>query len=181
MAAQPATRTGGRWPPGDVQPKRCNRVVLAIGPTTAYLILAVGFLVVLGGGTWLAYYMERPRATEHAGAGPHRASCARSRAPGRERVRHTRPPRTSLTSTGHATAAAILGSNGDTSRSPPRTTIWLDSGTSRQAPRSPPSGSETTRRASSESSRSIGLSGCCSRSVATSVLTNNDRDRPSLE
>lgn len=92
-AAAPVTQGGlqgpkscGQWrrnqqhapvdggPPGDVQPKRCNRVVLAIGPTTAYLILAVVFLVVLGGGTWLAYYMERRRATDHAGEGPHRPS-----------------------------------------------------------------------------------------------------------
>jgi hypothetical protein len=37
-------------------------VVLAIGPTWAYLILAVVFLVVLGGGTWLVFYMDRRRS-----------------------------------------------------------------------------------------------------------------------
>jgi hypothetical protein len=34
-------------------------VVLAIGPTWVYLILAVLFLILLGGGTYVAYRMER--------------------------------------------------------------------------------------------------------------------------
>ena len=65
--------------------------------------------------------------------------------------------------------------------SPPRIATQVASGTSRQAPRRSPSGSETTSRASSESSWSSGLSGYCSRRVETSVLWNSDRDRPSLE
>jgi len=42
-------------------------MILAIGPTGVYLILAVAFLIVLGGGTYLAYYMNRRRAPGHAG------------------------------------------------------------------------------------------------------------------
>jgi hypothetical protein len=52
----------------DVDLKRCSRVVvLAIGPTTVYLILAVVFLVVLGGGTWLVFYMDRRRSLREPG------------------------------------------------------------------------------------------------------------------
>jgi hypothetical protein len=43
-------------------------VVLAIGPTWVYLILAVLFLIVLGGGTYMAYRIERGRASRSTGA-----------------------------------------------------------------------------------------------------------------
>ena len=60
-------------------------------------------------------------------------------------------------------------------------TTHVDSGTSCHAPRSPPSGSDTTSRASSDTPCSTGFSGYWWRSVETSVLRNSDRDRWSLE
>jgi hypothetical protein len=42
-------------------------VILAIGPTWVYLILAVVFLLVLGGGTYLAYRSERRRRPSQPG------------------------------------------------------------------------------------------------------------------
>ncbi len=38
-------------------------VVLAIGPTGVYLILAVLFLIILGGGTFLAYRMNQSKSS----------------------------------------------------------------------------------------------------------------------
>jgi hypothetical protein len=38
-------------------------VVLAIGPTGVYLILAVLFLIILGGGTFLAYRMNQAKSS----------------------------------------------------------------------------------------------------------------------
>jgi hypothetical protein len=46
----------------DYEWRRRRRVILAIGPTWVYLILAAIFLVVLGGGTYLAYRSERRRS-----------------------------------------------------------------------------------------------------------------------
>lgn len=42
-------------------------MVLAIGPTGVYLILAVAFLVILGGGVYLAYRMNRGRPPDRTG------------------------------------------------------------------------------------------------------------------
>ena len=39
-------------------------MVLAIGPTGVYLILAVLFLIVLAGGTYLAYRRNRGRSSD---------------------------------------------------------------------------------------------------------------------
>ena len=52
----------------------------------------------------------------------------------------------------HPMPAGINGRNPLTFSSPPRIATQLDSGTSRQAPRNSPSGSETTTRASSDRS-----------------------------
>ena len=53
-----------------------------------------------------------------------------------------------------------VGEKGCSCSRPPSMTRQLDSGTSRHAPCRLPSGSDTTRRVSSESCWSVGLSGC---------------------
>jgi hypothetical protein len=61
----------------DYEWRRRRRVILAIGPTWVYLILAVLLLTVLGGGTYLAYRSERRRRPKQASTvvtpGPDRA------------------------------------------------------------------------------------------------------------
>jgi hypothetical protein len=73
------------------------------------------------------------------------------------------------------------GENGRNSASPPWTTRHVDSGTSSHAPWRSPKGSDTTRRASSESPCSRTLSGKWACKVEMSVLRNSDRETPSLE
>ena len=58
--AQQQSESGNEW-------RRRRRVILAIGPTWVYLILAVLFLLVLGGGTYLAYRSERRRRPSQPG------------------------------------------------------------------------------------------------------------------
>jgi hypothetical protein len=43
-------------------------MVLAMGPAGRYLIMALIFLVILGGGTYLAYQIARRRASNDARA-----------------------------------------------------------------------------------------------------------------
>ena len=52
---------GARWVPLGDCPRRCVRVVLAISATGVYLLLALAFLVILGGGTVALYFIERRR------------------------------------------------------------------------------------------------------------------------
>ena len=44
-------------------------MLLTIGPTGVYLILAVLFLIILGGGIYMAYRMNRGRASDRTGPG----------------------------------------------------------------------------------------------------------------
>lgn len=44
-------------------------VVLAIGSTGVYLIVAVILLIVLGGGTYVGYRMNRGQSSDRAGTG----------------------------------------------------------------------------------------------------------------
>lgn len=74
-----------------------------------------------------------------------------------------------------------MGEKGANSIVAPCTSRLEDSGTSCQAPSMDPSGSETTKRASSESFPSSSLAGCRVRSAVMSVLQYNERDLPALE
>lgn len=64
IAVAAAEESSRRRPRNDEERKGRRRLLLTIGPTGVYLILAVLFLAILGGGTYLAYRSNRGRASD---------------------------------------------------------------------------------------------------------------------
>ena len=45
-------------------------MLLSIGPVGVYTILAIAFLIIIGGGTYLGYRMNKNRGSDRTGGTP---------------------------------------------------------------------------------------------------------------